>query len=273
MSDNNSEDSVTGGNDGASASWRNSLPDDLKNEKTFERFKTVDDLARSYKSLQVEFYNSGKADAVIPPKPDAPKDAWDKFYNKLGRPESLDKYDIKLGDDLAKKVTLEDHEIATIKQNAFDAGLTPKQAQKQLEMYAAGKVNAIEKVVLEDTSKFNQAEAALKARWGDKYEEQKNLTKTMLTRFLPADLKEKVADISNNPVIVEVMHEMSKLFKEDTILGDNGSVASQTPEEMRAESRRLMMTDEFKNPRHPLHDQTKAKVSELQRKAVAATKK
>jgi len=266
MTDNNSQDTGTGGN---TASWRESLPDDLKTYKGLEKFPTPVDLARSYKSLEVRLEESGRADAIIPPKSDAPQGDWDKFYNKLGRPESHDKYEIKLGDDLAQKVKIDDAELAAIKKQAFEAGMTPKQAQKLLENTAAVKISIAEGNQTAEDAKRTAAETELKKRWGGKFDERMNQTKVLLGKFVPEDMKGQLAEMSNNPVIVELMYGISKNFKEDTLLDAQGVSTAKTSAQIRAEATEKMKSDEYRNPRNPLYEETRAAVRNQFKQAAA----
>lgn len=74
-----------------------------------------------------------KADAVLVPKEGASEQEWNDFYKKLGRPDSVDKYDLK-----AKEGTTVDEKLLSFgKSLFFEMGLSPAQAQKAFEKWNA----------------------------------------------------------------------------------------------------------------------------------------
>jgi hypothetical protein len=115
-----------GGGDGKS--WLEGLPDDVKGDPSLAVFKDVAGLAKSYVNAQKMI----GADKVILPNDKSTEAEWNAFYQKLGRPDAADKYEIK-GPD-GKPV---DNDIAkSFKSVAFEAGLSPKQVAKLAEWNA-----------------------------------------------------------------------------------------------------------------------------------------
>jgi len=78
-----------GAADGAQ-DWRTSLPEELRTEKSLEKYKSVPEVAKAYVEASKLMGN-----AVHMPKADATQEEFDKFYARLGRPESPDKYELK----------------------------------------------------------------------------------------------------------------------------------------------------------------------------------
>lgn len=66
------------------------LPEEFRSEGVFAPFNNVGDLAKSYiNAAKMVGLDKGQ---VVPIPRDDSKEAWDAVYNKLGRPESADKY-------------------------------------------------------------------------------------------------------------------------------------------------------------------------------------
>ena len=60
------------------------------------------------------------------------EDQWNEVYDKLGRPESADKYQLDVKSDI---VPLDEGAIKQFAENAHQLGLNNKQAQGILEFY------------------------------------------------------------------------------------------------------------------------------------------
>jgi hypothetical protein len=106
-------------------------------------------------------YRSG--DKVMLPKDDADKAGYDTLYNRLGRPESPDKYAFPEGVD--------PEQVKTLAPKLHELGISQKQAQAlaQLDLDRAMAHAEMERSrVVNDQ---NQADQQLKQEWGDKYNE------------------------------------------------------------------------------------------------------
>ena len=85
------ETTVLGSTEGDNQDWKSTLSDDLKNDPTLSNFKDVESLAKTVVHQQ-KVLGSG-----IPiPKTDEEKM---EVYNKLGRPETADKYEVSIPTD------------------------------------------------------------------------------------------------------------------------------------------------------------------------------
>ena len=69
-------------------SWKNTISEQFRNDPSIEKFTEIDALAKSY-------INATKMigqDKVAIPNNNSTDDQWNEVYDKLGRPESADKY-------------------------------------------------------------------------------------------------------------------------------------------------------------------------------------
>lgn len=143
---------------------------------------------------------AGKPEAAAPapeslamPGKDATPEQWGEFYNKLGRPEAADGYELPVpeGDDgaFAKEAGAWMHEAGLSKDQAG------KLAGKWNEMVAkqqAGQTAAAE-AQAKATHEKNTAEAtALKSEWGQQYDANMHHAKQFVTQFFP---KEQAGDL------------------------------------------------------------------------------
>lgn len=90
-----------------------------------KQWKSVDDAIRSYRELETHASRALKV-----PEADATTEEWNAFYDKLGRPESADKYELKLNTETVPEGFPYDEKSAIeFRTWAHEAGLTPAQAQ------------------------------------------------------------------------------------------------------------------------------------------------
>ena len=145
---------------------------DLKSSKMWDNLKGKDANEFAKYVSELKSFTGKKGDI---PKADAPKEEWDAFHSKLGRPDSVEGYDFELNDDFKTLVgddSLPYYEgiVDTIKQQAFEMGANGKQADAA--------VDALLSMVAEQTESTNKALkeqtesniTALKTEFGDGYE-------------------------------------------------------------------------------------------------------
>lgn len=122
----------------------------------------VNDILSSYRNL--EKFAGGSKNLLELPGADADATALDAFYNKLGRPESPDKYGLKVPDGA-------DAELANwFKQNAHKSGLSDKQAATLFDAWnemSATRLQAMQQSAVEASEREI---AALQKEWGQGYE-------------------------------------------------------------------------------------------------------
>jgi hypothetical protein len=116
----------------------------------------------------------GSQDRVSRPKPDAPPEDWDKFYNTLGRPESPDQYD--LGDFTPPEgLPWSESQQRELTQRMHKLGLTNEQmsgAIRDLADVQAADFNEAMRVAQEYKE---NAERELQQEWGVAFEAKKEL--------------------------------------------------------------------------------------------------
>ena len=123
----------------------------------------------SYRNL--EKFAGGSKSLVELPGPDADDAKLGEFYNRLGRPESPDKYDLKAPEGADPELT------DWFKGTAHKYGLTAKQAASlysDWNQMAAGKGEAM---AAEAQQSSEKEIAALKKEWGQGFEKQIDMGK------------------------------------------------------------------------------------------------
>lgn len=149
---------------GAPAPWTEGLDPDTNAYVSNKGWQSPTDILNSYRNL--EKFAGGSKNLLELPGVDADQEAYDAFYNKLGRPESPDKYGLKMPEN-------GDPALADwFKQTAHKTGLTEKQAASLFDAWnemAGSRSQSLQQDSIEQSEK---ALAELKREWGQAYESQ-----------------------------------------------------------------------------------------------------
>lgn len=127
-----------GGGEGGGDPWYNGLSDDAPGEgklsdKAWFENKKFADLPAVVKSLREKEAQFLSGEKLVIPKDGDPPEAFDNFYNSLGRPEKPDGYEINLGEG----VELDDGFSNAMKEAAHKAGLPQSMFAGMVEPFNA----------------------------------------------------------------------------------------------------------------------------------------
>jgi hypothetical protein len=228
------------------SSWRDSLSADYKDKYT--EFKNPEDFVKGYDNLVSKL----GADPIVKPKSDAAPEEWQKYYNKLGRPESADKYAINLPEN---GLTYDDNMLNGFKKAAHESGLTQDQVEKVFGWYDASMLAA-------DGAKYEAAEAELKTKWGGDYDKNLSAAADFAKQAVPADYQDVVAKYSNDPAFIQMLHGIKAKYATEDRVSGNGQQGN-TEADRRSQAVALMNSEAWKNAFHPDHERTKLQVRDL----------
>lgn len=127
----------------------------------------------SYRNL--EKFAGGSKSLLEVPGPDADDAKLGEFYNRLGRPESPDKYDLKTPEGADPELT------GWFKQTAHKYGLTAKQAASLYDDWNQMAVGKGEAMMADAQQNSEKEIAALKKEWGQGFEKQIDMGKRAVT--------------------------------------------------------------------------------------------
>jgi len=102
----------------AQVDWKESLPEDLKNDPSLLTVKDVPGLAKSYIHAQKMI----GADKIALPGKNASEEEWDAVYNRLGKPEEAKAYEEDFGD-----LPIPEENVKNFKDAAHKLGLNQTQ--------------------------------------------------------------------------------------------------------------------------------------------------
>lgn len=237
---------------GAPTDWRATLPEELRGEKSFEKFKSVPEVAKSYLELQKSMGN-----AIRIPKADAKPEEWDTYYSKIGRPESPDKYELKHPE--ADKGGKYDEALEKeVRAHAHANGLTTVQAQKELDWINGRSTQQLSAF----RTSLEEGVANLKKEWGADFDKKIGPAAASIKEFGGDDFV-KVLDesgLGNHPMLIKyavgtsaeiagLRAKIAQLTGEDRmIIGDAGSGTDNR------QAIQLKIDAIQRDPKHPFND-------------------
>ena len=236
----------------AAKTWKEAISEEFRNDPNIEKFTEIDALAKSYINATQMI---GK-DKVAVPNKNSTEDQWNEVYDKLGRPESAEKYTLNAKSDV---VPIDEQAIKQFAENAHKLGLNNKQAQGVLEFYKNNmETNAHQSKVDVETSQV-QAEQELRKEWGRDFESNVKragaLAKANLnTEILDLELKNGMR-VGDHPEMIKGFAKIANLLTEDKIMSPEDENASKTTD-IESEISSIMDNKEgpYWNKQHPDHD-------------------
>lgn len=201
----------------AAQSWRDMLPEDLR--PRMEKFADVASLAKSYAELE-----SWRGKSYSVPGADAPDEEWGKVYDRLGRPASADKYDIKMPDG----VQVDDGFMKAAKEWFHAAGLNQKQAQKVAERFAASTAEQATEAQRTAARTVEQEVDKLKREWGSgEFEKNIQIANRAFAQYMPQGAEDLVladgSKLGNNPAMIRAFAAIGREIGEaNLMMGDAG---------------------------------------------------
>lgn len=130
------------------------------------RFTDPSALATGYSELE-----SKLGTAIIPPAENATDEQkaehMAKLHKLMGRPDSVDGYDIKKPDDLPEGLQWDDDMVAQVKQLAFKHGWNPAATQDLVQMHTAWQSKLLKAGTDALDTAANEAESQLKESLGE----------------------------------------------------------------------------------------------------------
>ena len=206
------------------ASWRDSLPEELKSNASLEKFSDVSTLAKSYINAESMI---GK-DKMVVPGANTTEEEWNDIYDKLGRPSDPNGYELTA--EIAEGEQIDEQLMSSFKDAAHKHGLSPTQAQGLLDFYNS--ISSQSMVDMENNAILAQEDSSrtLREEWGRSYEENLNKASNVAKQFLGEDIfSVQLADgslLGDNASLIRGLNKIATVVSEDTLVGDKDSAAS-----------------------------------------------
>lgn len=221
-------------------SWKDSIPEDLSGYTENKGWKEPIDIVNAYKNLE-KLVGTNSNKVAIPEEGD--DQAWNDFYNKVGRPESAEKYEFQSPENINIDSNLQDW----FKGQAYDAGLSSSQAQKLYnswnELAVQNQQEAAEQIRIESQ---NQLEA-LKREWGQAYNEKTEIARRAAQKFsLDEGMAEKIEDAIGTANLLKLFSNIGEGLVEDKFVeGEGNKNFTMTPSQAKAKIEELKLDKQF----------------------------
>ena len=242
-------------------SWKEAIPEELRNDPNISKFTELESLAKSY----VNATRMIGQDKVAVPNNNSTDDQWNEVYDKLGRPESPDKYQL---DIKSEAVPLDEGAIKSFAENAHQLGLNNKQAQGILEFYKNSMEGSAQQNQVDMETAQANAEQELRKEWGRAYED--NIKKAgavakanMDANILDMQLKDGTR-LGDHPAVIKGFANIANLMSEDKLVSTESENVSQGID-YDAEISKIVNDRDgpYWNKAHPDHDKIVQKVFNL----------
>jgi len=242
-------------------SWKEAIPEDLRNDPNISKFTELEALAKSY----INATRMIGQDKVAVPNNNSTDDQWNEVYNKLGRPESPDKYKLEVKSDV---VPLDDGAIKSFAENAHKLGLNNKQAQGILEFYKESMEGSVQQSRVDTETAQANAEAQLRKEWGRAFDD--NIKRAgavakanMNPQILDMELKDGTR-LGDHPEVIKGFANIANLLSEDKLVGTESENVSQGVD-YQSEINKLVndRSGPYWNKSHPDHDKVVQQVFTL----------
>ena len=234
------------------STWKDSISEEFRKDPNIEKFTEIDALAKSY-------INATKMigqDKVVIPTNNSTEEHWDEVYDKLGRPESAEKYSL---DAKSKVVSLDDNAVKQFAETSHKLGLNNKQAQGLLEFYKTNMEGTAQQAKIDTETAQAQSEQALRSEWGREFD-----TKVKQAGSLAkANIKPEILDMTlsngtrlgDHPEIIKGFAKIAGMMAEDKIVStESESVQSNQNIQDEIDSIVNDKASPYWNKGHPNHD-------------------
>mgnify|MGYP003320958553 FL=1 len=236
----------------AAKTWKEAISEEFRNDPNIEKFTEIDALAKSYINATQMI---GK-DKVAVPNKNSTDDQWNEVYDKLGRPESADKYSLNARSEV---VPIDEQAIKQFAENAHQLGLNNKQAQGILEFYKNNMEGTAQQSKIDTETAQVQAEQQLRQEWGRDFEGKVKQAGALAK----ANINPEVLDMTlsngtrlgDHPEIIKGFAKIAGMMQEDKIVAtesENAQSVNNIEEEISS-----IVNDRsspYWNKQHPDHD-------------------
>lgn len=233
----------------------------------FIQNKGWDSPVKAIKAYQnLEKFHGVPADQLIKlPKDFNEEGALDPIYTKLGRPESPDKYDIKLPEG----IQVDDNRLNLAKEVGHKIGLNNKQIQALAEFDASYQQEAMANHEKAVAQKQEQELTGLQKEWGTHFEERAELGRRFVRNNLPEGI-DKEATLSaieqaiGTAATLKLFANAGEKSREDSVPDSSGDRPfGYTREQALADKKALM--DELQGDKTRLSNYNSGKGADIEK--------
>lgn len=244
------------------------LPEDLRGEGVFANFNSVDDLAKSYVSA-AKMVGMDKG-SILPIPRDDSKEAWDAVYNKLGRPESPDKYNLDAYKDAADQTVLK-----SWAEKLHGLGFNQKQVDGVLGDFFNQAKAAEQQVAKEKEARYSEWSEQVQKEYGLATDRKLDAAVGMVEKIIgdgALEFMEQNPDTFKDPRMVKLLVSLADKTGESSVLRANGSMTSDvlSPEDamqqlnaMKSNPEYFKIMSDLSHPQHKFYVEQQQKLFDM----------
>ena len=233
-------------------SWKETISEEFRNDPNISKFTEIDALAKSY----INATRMIGSDKVIIPNNNSTDDQWNEVYDKLGRPESSDKYKL----DFKSEVTpIDENAIKAFADVAHKTGLNEKQAQSILDFYKQNSENTAQQLKVDTETAQAKSQQLLRQEWGKQYDENINKAAAIAKANMPSDVLDmQLKDgtrLGDHPDVIKGFSKIAGLLSEDKVITTESESVDQG-RDLEGEISKIIndRSGPYWNKGHPDHD-------------------
>jgi hypothetical protein len=228
--------------------WWQQLPEDVRSEKLWSRYKNPEEAWRAHVNL-----SKLQGQSIRLPKDDASPEEWMQIYEKLGRPTNPEEYKIDVPKGLPAEIKFNEAEQADFVKIAHQLGLNQRQvaalAEWDLKRHVA-RLDGMKSGLGQEQAKVWQE---LKDSWGPLFDRNRGLAIEAFERYADSEDADAFDEkYGNDPIALRFLARIGEtLVEKGEITG--ASSAMMTAESAQAELDKIQ-SERIKNPKHPLNN-------------------
>jgi len=204
--------SIIGENGQFTDGWKETLPEDIRNEVCLNTVTDVSSMAKQFVHAQRMI---GK-DKIVVPKEGSPEADWEAFYIAAGRPETAGDYNLKRPEELPEEYFSQD--LANKAQDLFyKIGLSKKQADALMAFNTSNTLSALKDKENAEELAEQTAHDALNEKWGNAKPQRMHLGNVAINEAAQGDegfQKQLSEAIGTNAILVEAFSNLGAKFAE-----------------------------------------------------------
>jgi hypothetical protein len=225
---------------GDNPDWKESLPEELRNDPTLQNLKDVESLAKTV------VHQQKMIGSRIPiPKTDEEKS---ELYSKLGRPDESAKYEVTIPD--THKEHFQEAAVNEFKNVAHKIGLNNEQVNALVD-YQVAQINyQAENQQSALAVQKDEAENALKQEWGFEYDKNVRAAQRALQVYGDDDIIELMnTEAGNHPAVIKLFARLGQEVTEEMSKNTQNNRLAVSPLDAKQEIEKVMS-----DPKHPYFD-------------------
>ena len=234
------------------STWKDSISEEFRKDPNIEKFTEIDALAKSY----INATRMIGQDKLVIPTNNSTEDQWDEVYNKLGRPESADKYTLDVKSEV---ISLDDNAVKQFAETSHKLGLNNKQAQGLLEFYKTNMEGTAQQAKVDAETAQAQAEQQLRSEWGREFEAKVKQASSLAKANMNPEILDMTlsngARLGDHPEIIKGFAKIAGMMSEDKIVSTE-SESVQSNQSIQDEIDTIIndKASPYWNKSHPNHD-------------------